>query len=330
MWSLFLGACVLLWAQLAAARVLVFPAEVTNLEPGEGEAIVAVVADAYAEASDQQVTLVKADPDAPTGDYPERAKALGGSEYLVIRIVRLEEKVRVRVARHRADGNIVASETMTAVSLDDMEPVAERLALALVQNSSVEDTRTHRNVTGKEVRAKNRVFNEKIVGVKAHLDAPFASGVDIAPAVGIGVDFKLEADSYFLEFGAGFLVPTPGDVGTSEFRGLYSDLGASLYLTDDEISLYAGAGALPRIMVLEAAAVGDTSAANLALYGQFGAMFARSASSRFYTDLRVAQNVTEVPLGVRLDGDDPLLGTPLYETRYRYPTEIILEFGIGW
>lgn len=310
------------------AAVLVFPAEVTNVEPGEGEAVVAVVADAYANASGQQVTIVKADEGTAPGNYPERAQSLGGQEYLVVRVVRLEQKVRVRVSRHRADGTVLSSESMTAVSLDDMEPVAERLALALSKGTTTDETRNHRNVTGRETQAKNRMFNEKIIGIKAQLDMPFAKGVDIAPPVALGVDFKLETDSYFLEFGAGFMIPTPAKDNQAQLGGLVSEIGASMYLTDDEVSLYAGAGALPRILIAE----GGGGGANVALYGQFGAMFARSSSSRFYTDLRVAQNVTRVPLQIdtgNIDPTDPFNGN-LYEDHTAYPTELILEFGIGW
>jgi hypothetical protein len=325
--SLIFG-IVFFFASLGSAAVLVFPAEVTNVEPGEGDAIVAVVADAFAEASGKQVTIVKSEGEAPAASYTERAKALGGTEYLVVRAVRLNEKVRVRVSLHGADGAVKTSESMTAISLDDMEPVAERLALALVQNTTAEGTRTHRNVTGKETRAQNRTFNEKVAGVKAQLHMPFASGVTIAPPVGLGFDIKLEADAYFLEFGAGFLIPTPSDAEQATFGGLQSELGASVYLTDSEVSLYAGGGAMPRILV----ARGGEGGANVAVYGQFGAMFARSSSSRFYTDLRVAQNITQVALTTETtvtDPNDPL-AQPAYDVVRKYPTEIILEFGLGW
>lgn len=315
-------------SQGALAAVLVFPAEVTNVEQGEGDAIVAVVADAYASASGEQVTLVKSEDGTPAGNYAGRAQALGGEEYLVVRAVRLEQKVRVRVTRHRADGTVISSESMTAISLDDMEPVAERLALALSKQTTAEETRTHRNVTGRETQAKNRTFNEKVIGIKAQLDMPFAAEVDIAPPVTMGVDFKLEADSYFIEFGAGFMIPTPAEEGEAQIGGLVSEIGGSYYLTDDEVSLYAGAGALPRILISE----GGGGGANVALYAQFGAMFARSSSSRFYTDLRVAQNVTRVPLAVDSGMEDPtdVFGDSLYERYTAYPTELILEFGVGW
>jgi len=319
---------VLLLSQWASAAVLIFPAEVTNVEEGEGEAIVAVLADAYANASGQQVTVVKADPTTPSGNYSERAQALGGSEYLVVRVVRLDQKIRIRMSRHRADGTALSSESMTAISLDDMEPVAERLATAVSAETSTDETRTHRNVTGRETQAKNRVFNEKVVGIKAQLDMPFAKDVKIAPPVGLGVNFKLEADAWFMEFGAGFLIPTPAEDDQATMGGLVSEIGGSFYITDSEVSLYAGAGAMPRILFSR----GGEAGANIALYGQFGAMFARSSSSRFYTDLRVAQNVTKVPLAIEIAPADPLdvFGEATYDRFTAYPTEIILEFGIGW
>ena len=57
---------------------------------------------------------------------------------------------------------------------------------------------------------------------------------------------------------------------------------------------------------------------------------AQDRQARFYTDLRLAQNVTQVPLGVEIAGTDDGFGTPLYDTVTKYPTEVILELGIGW
>jgi hypothetical protein len=66
---------------------------------------------------------------------------------------------------------------------------------------------------------------------------------------------------------------------------------------------------------------------NLAAYGQGGVMFFRDASTRLYTDLRVAQNL--LPVGFStcgvVSGSYSTCGT-----RRLYPTEISLNIGLGF
>ena len=62
-------------------------------------------------------------------------------------------------------------------------------------------------------------------------------------------------------------------------------------------------------------AVSANDIATASLYGQLGMMLPREASTRFYTDLRVAQYVTPINLDNGWD---------------RYPTELTLHVGIGW
>src|SRR5690606_15838981 len=100
-------------------------------------------------------------------------------------------------------------------------------------------------------------------------------------------DARLEAKSYFLEFGAGVLLPSSSAYESEEqlaYGGVVGEIGASYYLMHTDVSPYVGAGVMPRVL--------SASPANLAVYGQAGFMFFRTSSSRLYAELRVAQNVT--------------------------------------
>ena len=98
--------------------------------------------------------------------------------------------------------------------------------------------------------------------------------------------------------------------------GLYSELGASFYLTHTPVSPYVGGGFIPRIFA--------PSGANVAAYGQAGVMFMRQSSSRFYTDVRLAQSL------MPMDFDWFDLNLDESQDQRAYPTELIVELGVGW
>jgi hypothetical protein len=80
-------------------------------------------------------------------------------------------------------------------------------------------------------------------------------------------------------------------------------------------SPYIGLGLMPRLM--------SKDVTNLAAYGQGGVMFFRDASTRLYTDLRIAKNL--LPVGFGSCGPVGVCGT-----RRLYPTEISLNIGMGF
>ena len=73
------------------------------------------------------------------------------------------------------------------------------------------------------------------MGIKTSFTVPFAS-VDVAELVQVELDARLATGSYFLEFGAGFLIPGNFDSSARSYCGLVAELGASAYLSDTDIS----------------------------------------------------------------------------------------------
>lgn len=318
-------ACLWLTPGLALAQTAVFPAQVTNLSEEEGAAITAVLADAYAEASPDPVTLAGEPRDEEGHAVPPTAAAqqLQAKEYVTISATRLSQNIIISAARYSQSGEELYRVRMTAASLDDVETVAARMAKALVTRTDTSETLTIDTVTEREGEKKNRTFSEKVIGVKTGFDWVFSSS-DFEPMISVGFDARLEAKHYFLEFGAGFALPASGGDGSNvDVGGVYAEFGGSYYLTHTSISPYIGAGVMPRLLG------GDDmdGGANLALYVQGGAMFFRESSSRLYTDLRLAQNLTSWS---RTTYDySTTTGTVVQESS-RYPTELILEVGIGW
>lgn len=308
-------------ARAMAAEVAVFPPRVTNLTAEQAEAIGTVLAQKYALVSGKAVlSPAQARAAIKEGGLPEAAKALGVAEYLDSTAVALEKKILVAVTLNDLGGNPLFTAQMTAVSLDDMPEVSDRIARALVSRIPPEQTLTRKNVTRSEGSRQNRAFAEKVMGVRTGVTYPFAAE-KLDPMLSVSFDGRLEADRYFLEFGAGFTVAADGSNSRKEYGALSAEVGGSYYLGGEFTSPYVGAGVIPRIVF----GSGIDSTLSLAPYAQAGVMFMRASSTRLYVDLRIAQNVL------------PLRSTSYdYET-YRttsskalYPTEVSVQVGIGW
>ncbi|HTM45048.1 MAG TPA: hypothetical protein VL137_08850, partial [Polyangiaceae bacterium] len=284
--TLPLIASLLLFGAVAKAQVVILPPDRANVTVEEGEAVRSILADAYADVEKGKVILAPVSA-AESQDPPNKiATDLGGKQFITLRATRLSERIVLTAALYSADGQEIHRVRMTAASLDDIEPVTARMAKALHDGTNTDESITIDTVTEREGQKRNRTFSEKVMGVKTSVTGIIARG-SYEPMVAVEFDGRLEAQSYFLEFGAGFQLPTGGS-GSSDRQvgGVLAEIGASYYLTHTSVSPYVGGGVMPRLLA------GDPSGANLALYAQAGAMFFRESSSRLYADFRVAQNVT--------------------------------------
>jgi hypothetical protein len=325
---LLVSLCALSPALARAADVAFFPVETTTLQPADAAAIGELLAQAYA-ATSRQAVLAPSRTEAAlatAGAHAEAARTLGVREYVRANAVGVGRKVVIHATRHRADGQQLFQAKMTADSIEDVTTVSERLALALHQRADDEAVRTHQNVTLAEGRAKNRVWTEKVFGVKTGVHLPFAKNAEYSPLVSLGFDGRLEHERFFLEFGAALLIPTELEDDSSDcwdssdpacdsskdnrgrVGGLAAEIGGSYFLTQGNTALYVGGGLLPRLTVVNDSAM-------VSVYGQVGVMLPREASTRFYLDLRVAQAVIKSHLDNGWE---------------RHPTELALHAGIGW
>src|SRR5512133_1820978 len=103
-----------------AADVAVLPVQGTNLSPGETDAIGALLADAF--AAEARVEVAKP---ADVARAITEAGALAAA-------LQLRSRITLRAILRDSTGAYVHSAEMTAASLDDVQPVAARVARALV------------------------------------------------------------------------------------------------------------------------------------------------------------------------------------------------------
>lgn len=318
--SLLVAAAFVLWVPRAFAAVMVLPVESTNLDPVQADAIGQMVASAYQIEKNEKVVppaQVRAAL-AAGGTYEEIAGRLQATEYLYVTAVRLDSRIVVSATRYAADGTMIYSAKITASSLEDVEPSSDRLAKSLVRKQPPTETRTLDNVTTTEGIAPRRVATARVAGFKGAFVYPIGWKERVRSMMSVGFDLRLEGEHHFLELGVGFAVPA-GTESPFAYGGLWSEIGASFYLTHEATSPYLGVGLMPRLM--------SKDVTNLAAYGQGGMMFFRDASTRLYTDLRIAQNLLPVGFSVCETQSDTFVGCG---TRRLYPTEISLNIGLGF
>jgi hypothetical protein len=318
--SWLLAAAFVLWVPRSFAAVMVLPVESTNLDPVQADAIGQMVASAYQIEKNERVVppaQVRAAL-AAGGTYEEIAARLQATEYLYVTAVRLDARIVISATRYAADGAMIYSAKITASGLDDVEPASDRLAKSLVHKRPPTETRTLDNVTTTEGIAPKRVSTARVAGFKGGFVYPIGWKERLQPMMSVGFDLRLEGENHFLELGVGFAVPA-GTESAAAYGGLWSEIGASFYLMHEATSPYIGLGLMPRLM--------SKDVTNLAAYGQGGMMFFRDASTRLYTDLRIAQNL--LPVG--FSGCDPDVAPyTVCGTRRLYPTEISLNIGLGF
>jgi hypothetical protein len=304
-----------------AQRTAIAPVKGINLGPGEAEVIGELLAQAYAKASRIDVISPSSVASAMAGaDVVTAAHKLGAKEMVEATALGLESRkgksYRISVTRRRAGGELIHQAEMSASSMEDVVVVSGRLAEALVQKVDPTAARNRNTVAASESGLANRLRSESILGVKAVFIQPVGN-VAFVPMGGISFDARLEREKYFLEFGVGFLIPGPvGTSRVSSYGGITTEIGANYFLTDGDVGVYAGGG-------LQTRAISSNGLAfNLAPFAQLGVTFSRDSSTRFFADLRVAQNVLPIGNNARF-ANDP---TP----SQGYPTEIGAQVGIGF
>src|SRR6187549_112541 len=128
--SFFLVPAVLAFTAPALATVMILPVKGTNLDQGEVDAIGQMITSAYQqEAKDTAIPPDEAKKAVEeAGGYSQAAQKVGANEY--VSAVRLDSRISLSATRYSADGKYIYSAKMSATSLDDIEPAAERLSKA--------------------------------------------------------------------------------------------------------------------------------------------------------------------------------------------------------
>jgi hypothetical protein len=311
----------LLAADSVSAQSLgVFPVQGTNLSDGEAAAIGGLIASALALQTSRPVLGPNdlAASLAQTQSERDSAAALGIDEYVHVEAIRLSSKIALQASLRNKYGSNLFQVKTTATSLDDMEVVAERLAASLMRRTELPNTRTIDNVMGKETRAPNRLFLEKIFGARLGFVLPVAKHLELSPTLQVAFDVRLEQNDYFIEAAVGFFVSNQAGEQQS-LSGMLAQIGASYYLSHTSVSPYIGAGLSPRVFADGYSGIGLTANAHA------GLMFMRESSTRIYVQFQVDQNLIKIEPTVVYD----YTGVAVRQQAV-LPTEFSFVAGIGF
>jgi hypothetical protein len=238
-------------------------------------------------------------------------------------------KTIVTAIRKDSTGRTIHKVELTLLTYGDIEETCDRFANALYRKVSIDEARSLANVTRREGMGNNKLFSEKIHGIKVGGYYPYIIDDHMSTFTSIGYNLRMESSKFFIEFGANGRFPSAlFDDTKRSYGGLGLEVGGSYIFTDGIFGVYAGGGVIPHFNFVQIFEMG------LAPYLQFGITFPRNSSTRFFIDIRVAQNVLPVSSG--WDESDYYYDDPYYEEetslpyQTNFPCEIGLNFGIGW
>lgn len=330
-------------ADVRAEDVAVFGTEAGNLLPQDAGAVAELIAQSYALFSRQTVIppLRSAAALAQTHTYEAAAAQLGVKEYVRISAVAAGRRIVIAAARHQADGLLLQQARQVAERIEDVPAAAQSVASALLTGSAPAGG-VPVGAAPPPFRAPAPKADNTVYGFKAGLHMPVARDASYYPTVSLQFDARYELPRMFLQFGAGFVLPTvitdapyvdcPWDNVTmmsvcpentsdrGHTGGLTGEVGASYYLTDGDVVPYVGGGLITRIIIAgvdsyDGSTESERSIASILAYGQFGLTFPRQSTTRFFADLRASQ---------------ALLSQRLENGRTVWPIEPSLHVGFGW
>ncbi len=335
--------CLFLPATALAVDVAVMPVQGVNLSEGESDAIGVLFANAFA----NQARAVVASPlhtkplRAEGRTAPAIAAQLGATRYVELKAIRLDRQVQLSGVLYGQDGSVLFRAETTAWGLESMDTAVATLAQALALRQPVAVPQAYAPapypVGPYELpplppapRDPNRTVHDH--GVKLGVVQPYASGKSFSSALLIEFDARYSVRDYFVEFGAGLLVPTDDNYYTASrtirVGGGFLEFGGSYYLWAGQTAGYLGAGLSPAILNLE---TGDSSSyatdshttATCGAHGQAGVTFMRESRVKLFAEFRLTQLLLAVAHPVVTDYHSTQSDT------YR-PTVIAFQGGIIW
>lgn len=296
-------AALALFSTVSVAQVTWVAPNAINVEPTQVSALLAVCARAYTRVSGQDVIVA------------DGREAPSSTETIELNVVGLGKTTLLSALRKSASGERIHQVSIEASTFEDGPVVCERLALALVNKTSVEETRTHATVTDAESRKRaRRLRSNHSLGAKVGLIIPLANGEDLSPIGTVGFNVHFESGQWLHQLGAGLLIPA-AMTSTRSYGGVGVELGTNYILTNTDFAPYVGAGLQPRLVF-------SGSVFNLVPYAQIGALLSRSSSTRFFAELRVGQNVFPALSPTAVPG--AANGAAVY------PTELSFNVGLGF
>jgi len=327
--SIFLG------GEARAAEVAVMPVQGVNLSEGDLDAIGVLFANAF--ARDARVAVASPLETATLREDGKTSAAIAArlcaANYIELSALQLGQRVKVAGVLYAQDGARLFQAETTAPSLESLDVALAALAHALAFRQPIAPpVQPEAAVAAYEPlpapqSAPDASASRGSYGAKLGLAIPRAAGKSFSPGLFMQFDGRLGPRNYFIEIGAGLLLPTDDQSGSSVIRmtSTYLELGGSYYLWEGNSALYLGAGVSPALVGLSSGYDSHTST-TCAAYVQLGLTFTRDWRTKIYGEVRLSQLLLGVANPIN---DGTLYSNSTLSDPYR-PTMLAFQGGVGW
>ncbi len=249
----------------------------------------------------------------PTGNTPPEpcgdpvcgggvAQATQSDLAVVLNLSALGQRVIVRVTVVDFQGRPVFNDRASGDGLEDLDPLASRVAMAIAQNKPIEDTATVSTVTTAEAAEPKRRKALFTTGVKMGMFIPMGdSYADAKVLADIGAVAMYELKTMAVLFEADFKWATQDD--DPDVLGFGADLGLRWFTSEADSCPYIGGGfGFRGVAVSPAGSFGSTeSDSGLGGYFGGGMIFLRTSDIHIMFDARYDVNMFQL-------GDDNVHG----------------------
>ncbi len=225
----------------AADRIVLLPATGANVADPELAAATDLLRAGLEKTGRFTVELADTDggnvAEPKPDEAAEQARDAGAALAVTLRISRLGAASTARLAAYRPDGTLAHSDSFSAASPEDLEPVLQRLAEGLATSRPAADLATIDTVTEREAREPRRIRASNSFGLRLgaiwFLDRPGTD--DESSLTGGGVFWFYDARS--------FLAEASLDLYAGDGDALF-DVGLGLYypFSRQNVTPYAGLG----------------------------------------------------------------------------------------
>lgn len=292
------------WAGVAVAenrRVVVAEPATIGIDEAYGSTFADLLRTELARQEGYEVVARAQTPPQPCGEAvcaPGVATAAGAHSAVVVTLSALGQKVIVKVEHVGSDGRVLYADRITAGTIEDLDPVSTRVAVAIATGKPLGETETVSTVTSQEARAPVRKQSLFTTGLRLGALVPIADsygGATAAADVGFFGMFEIERIAAVIE--ADFLFPADSDTEV-KIVGLFFGLGGRYFLdAESPTGTFVGGGFGYRILDVERQGMVVTESDDRGGVGGYltaGVVFLRTSDVHIVLDARYDANFFEL------------------------------------
>lgn len=240
-----------------------------------------------------------ATPPEPCGDVGcavGLAQRTGASAAVATTLSRLGDRVIVKIEYAGADGQVLMTDRATAASLNDLDPLSTRVALAISTGRPIDDTATTTTVTQQESRDAERKRAVATAGIHIGAFAPVGDSYGGSSAMAdLGLFAFLELHSFAAVAELEFMWTLDKQDDDPKAFGFQFNLGGRYFIDPEaDTGVYLGGGLGFRVVSVDlpSSTLGsDDSRAGVGLYGGAGIVFLRTSDIHIILDARYDVNL---------------------------------------